>query len=269
MTLYLERPGGRISYDDSGGDGPLVVAAPGMGDLRQVYRLLAAELVGAGYRFVSMDLRGMGESTIDWQDYSDEAIGADLVALIDELGSGPAIVVGNSLTAASAVLAATTRPDAIAALVLMGPFVRDVPTSWFQKLAFRALLLPPWGRSAWVSYYRKQMYPLAPPTDHDEYVSALADNLGEPGRFKAFHSLAFNSHAAAEARLDDVSVPVLIVMGTADPDFPEPTEEARYLSERLAAELHLVEGAGHYPQAEAPETVAAAIRAFVSDRDVA
>jgi hypothetical protein len=35
---FLDRPSGRISYDDSGGDGPLVIAAPGMGDSRKVYR---------------------------------------------------------------------------------------------------------------------------------------------------------------------------------------------------------------------------------------
>jgi hypothetical protein len=33
-TQYLDRDGGRISYDDNGVDGPLVTAAPGMGDTR-------------------------------------------------------------------------------------------------------------------------------------------------------------------------------------------------------------------------------------------
>src|SRR5690349_11077388 len=39
-TSYLDRPGGRIAYDDSGGTGPLVIAVPSMGDLRQEYRFL-------------------------------------------------------------------------------------------------------------------------------------------------------------------------------------------------------------------------------------
>ena len=33
-----------------------------MGDLRSVYRFLAPELVGAGYRVATMDLRGHGDS---------------------------------------------------------------------------------------------------------------------------------------------------------------------------------------------------------------
>ena len=58
-TQFLERPGGRISYDDSGGDGPLILAAPGMGDSRKVYRHLAPALTGAGLRLATMDLRGI------------------------------------------------------------------------------------------------------------------------------------------------------------------------------------------------------------------
>jgi len=127
MAEYLERPDGRIAYDDSGGDGPLIVAAPGMGDLRGSYRHLAPLLVDAGCRFVSMDLRGVGESTVEWPDYSDAAIGTDMTALVNHLGGGPAVLVGNSLTAASAVIAATEAPASVRSLVLMGPFARDVP----------------------------------------------------------------------------------------------------------------------------------------------
>ncbi len=45
-------------------------------------------------------------------------------------------------------------------------------------------------------------------------------------------------------------------MGTADPDFPDPAAEADWIVAHLAhAERLLVDGAGHYPQAEEPETV--------------
>ena len=39
-TQYLDRGEGRIAYDVTG-SGPLVVAVPGMGDLRSTYRHLA------------------------------------------------------------------------------------------------------------------------------------------------------------------------------------------------------------------------------------
>ena len=115
---------------------------------------------------------------------------------------------------------------------------------------------PPWGRSAWLGYYRTKMYPRSTPPDHAEYMQRLGRNLAEPGRFAAFRALTSNSHAAAEARLDDVAVPVLVVMGTGDPDFADPEVEARGLADRLGARLLLVEGAGHYPQAECPDEVA-------------
>ncbi|MGI9585104.1 MAG: alpha/beta fold hydrolase [Acidimicrobiia bacterium] len=258
-TLFLDRPGGRISYDDSGGIGPLVVAAPGMGDSRTVYRHLAPALVAAGFRFVTMDLRGIGESTVDWDDYSDTAIASDYLALISELDAGPAVLVGNSLSCASAVIAATTAPETVLGMVIIGPFVRDVPQKAWQKAAFHAMLTPPWGRSAWISYYRKQMYPGATAEDHDEYVDALSENLAEPGRYASFRSLAFNSHAESGRRLGDVTQPVVVIMGTADPDFPDPTSEANELGEILNGEVVLSEGSGHYPQADNPDKVASPI----------
>lgn len=75
---YLEREGGRIAYEEAGGSGPVVVCAPGMGDLRGVYRFLAPKLVAAGYRVVTMDLRGHGESSTGWADHRPAAVGDDL-----------------------------------------------------------------------------------------------------------------------------------------------------------------------------------------------
>ncbi len=56
-TQFLKRPEGAIAYDDTG-SGPLVVCAPSMGDVRGEYRFLASQLVTAGHRVVTMDLRG-------------------------------------------------------------------------------------------------------------------------------------------------------------------------------------------------------------------
>ena len=158
-TQYLERPGGRIAYDDTGGDGQLVVAAPGMGDTRGSYRHVRAAMADAGLRFVTMDLRGMGESSARWEDLSDQGVASDYLALVEGLDAGPAVLIGNSKSCASAVIAATDAPDEVAGIVLIGPFVRVVPAKWWQQAMFAAMLAPPWGRSAWVSYYRKSLYP--------------------------------------------------------------------------------------------------------------
>src|SRR6187402_2496680 len=98
MTSYIERPdttgSRRVAYEVRG-DGPLVVTVPGMGDLRST----DAEL-------------------------GDAATASDITALIETLG-GPAVVVGSSMGASSAVLVAADRPDLLAGLVLLSPFVRN------------------------------------------------------------------------------------------------------------------------------------------------
>jgi len=264
MPETLHRPDGTIAYDDTGGTGQLVIAAPGMGDLRQVYRHLRSPLQDKGLRFVTMDLRGVGESSVGWSDYSDAAIGSDMLALADHLNAGPAVMVGNSLTASSAVIAATEAPGSVAGLVLIGPFAREIPSPGWQKALFKLTLTPPWGKSAWVGYYRKQLYPGTKPPDHGAYVASLKKNLSEKGRFNEFRSLAFNSHEESGSRLGRLSCPVLVIMGTADPDFPDPEAEARGLAAATNGEVLLIEGAGHYPQAQFPAEVADAIVSFSS-----
>lgn len=258
-TKLLERPGGSISYDDTGGDGPLMIAAPGMGDTRRVYRHLSPALTAAGLRLATMDLRGMGESSMLWDDFSDAAVASDLLALIDHLGGGPAFLMGNSMSCAASVIAATEMPDRVAGLALIGPFVRDLPLPWWQRAAFRAVLARPWGRRAWVSYYRRSLYPGPRPTDLDTYAKSLLENLSEPGRFAAFRAMAFNSHAESGERVSRVTQPALVIMGTADPDFPDPTREANEVARLLNGQVLLVEGSGHYPQADQPGEVAPAV----------
>jgi pimeloyl-ACP methyl ester carboxylesterase len=262
---YLERPEGHIAYDDRGA-GPLVVAVPSLGDLRQEYRFLAPRLVDAGYRVVTMDLRGQGESDVGFSEYTPEAVGADIVALVEHLDAGPAYVVGTSMAAGSAAWAAAERPDLVAGLVLVGPFVREMPSPFVQTLMLKALLTRPWGPAAWSMYY-KSLYPTAPPADLTDYRAALKQNLKQPGRFHALQGFTWSSRAEVEARLAGVRAPVLVVMGTKDPDFPDPTAEAHLVAERLNGSVTLIADAGHYPHAEMPDETAARVLDFLRHRD--
>ena len=92
-TRFLERPGGKVAYSDSGGSGPIVICVPGIGDTRAEYRFLAPVLERAGYRVIAMDPRGMGESSVTFEDYSAAAVGADMAALIQQIGSPPVNVI--------------------------------------------------------------------------------------------------------------------------------------------------------------------------------
>jgi len=119
-TSYLARHEGQIVYEVAG-QGPLIVLVPDMGDLLATYRFLAPQLRRAAYRVAECDLRGHGDSDVTFSGYGDEETASDLVALIDEL-SGPAVVAGNSMGAAAAVLAAADRPDLVVGPCASWPF---------------------------------------------------------------------------------------------------------------------------------------------------
>src|SRR6478672_13491401 len=123
-TRFSKVQDGTLAYDDTGA-GPLVICVPGMGDLRGEYRFLAPRLVAAGYRVVTLDVRGHGETSVRWPDYSVAGIGADILSLARALDAGSATIIGTSMAAGAAVWAAAEEPERVAGLVLIGPFVRD------------------------------------------------------------------------------------------------------------------------------------------------
>jgi len=258
----LQRPEGRLAYDLTGPtDGALVVCLPGMGELCSSYRHLVPLLVAAGHRVACLDLRGHGDSEATFSAYDDEALATDALALIAELG-GAAYVVGNSMGAGAAVIAAAQHPDAVRGLVLIGPFVRNPPGK-LASLLFRLVIMKPWGPAAFMSYYPKWT-PGVRPEGYDEHTTAVRENLRRPGHWKAFVRTTRTTHAPAEAVLGDVTAPAVVVMGTDDVDWKDPATEARWIGEALGAEVVMAPGVGHYPQAQAPDLVAAALGRLVA-----
>jgi len=261
-TATISRPEGAVAYEVAG-EGPLIVCVPGMGELRSSYRFVAPMLVAAGYRVALTDLRGHGDSDIGFDTYGDEGTAEDVAALIEELG-GPAIIVGNSLAAGSAVLVAASRPDLVSGLVLVGPFVRDPANSAFERMLFRVMMAPEWARPVWKSYLPK-LYAGHKPDDFAEYRTAVGNAMKKRGYTKAFALTTRTRHAAAAAALSSVHAPVLVIMGELDPDFPKPAVEADWIAEQLGGSVVMVAEAGHYPQAQRPELVGPAIEAFANE----
>jgi pimeloyl-ACP methyl ester carboxylesterase len=264
QTQFLKLPGGQIAYDDSGGTGPLVICVPGLGDMRQQYRFLAPRLVAAGFRVVTMDLPGHGESSVDWPDYSPAVVGADIVAMIRHLGASKAFIIGNSMAGGSAVWAAAEIPDNVAGIVMIDPFTREMPTSSFLLAFLKVAMLRPWGPSFWSMYYGS-LYKGAPPADLDSYRAALVVNLKQPGRIEATKALIFASQGSCEARIPKVHAPVLVMMGTRDPDFNDPAAEADWVASHLHGKKLMIDGAGHYPHVEYPDLVGEAVVGFMRE----
>ncbi|MGW0478939.1 alpha/beta fold hydrolase [Nonomuraea sp. NPDC003214] len=271
MTEFLTHDGGTLAYDVVG-EGPLIVLSHGMGDTREAYRFLAPLLVEAGYRVATADLRGHGESSTGWASYTRTDTAGDLVALIEHLGGGPAVIVGHSFSGGSATIAAAH--PAVAAVVEIGPFTR-VP-----KVAFGALFTNARYRTGllrllragitgnvdtWLSYL-DHAYPGVKPADWAVRQAALARTLREDGRMTVVQKMGQAAPKDAEAALPTLGVPALVVMGTLDPDWADPRAEADGIIAAMPSGLGsvvMIEGAGHYPHAQFPHEVADAVLAFV------
>lgn len=260
-TQQLRVTGGSIAFDDTGGDGPLVVMLPGAGDIRSEYRFLAPRIEAIGSRVVTADLRGHGESSADWTSYGVAETASDLIALLDHLDAGPATIVATSFAPAAAIWAAAERPELVGRFVLISAHLEAAPA--FQGAALRMAMRGPLAAPMWASQFRK-WHPGAPPADLDDHVASLSAMLGESARRKAVRETLTAHRDGLPARLRKLDVPTLVVMGDADSHFPDPTAEAATIADRTGGRVEMVVGAGHYPHVEFPDRVASAIGDFVA-----
>lgn len=269
-TRYLDHDGGTLAYDDSGGPGRPVVLVPGAGDLRAEYRFLTPHLARAGYRVVTLDLRGHGDSSTDWQSYGVAESAGDILALIDHLDAGPAVVVGTSFAPAAALWAAAEAPGKITRLVLISAHLDAAGGGALQNALLGAmmntLLRGPWKARAWEAAYRS-WYPSRKPADLDAYGRRLRAGVADPARARAARETLTASRAGLEARLARVTAPTLVVMGGADSHFKDPAAEAGRIAAAVGGTVRLIDGAGHYPHAEMPDEVAPLLLDFLLEGD--
>jgi pimeloyl-ACP methyl ester carboxylesterase len=261
-TQYMTHEQGKLAYTDYGGTGELVLMLPGMGALREEYRFLGPDLVAAGYHAVAVDLRGQGDSSAQWPAYDVPSVGQDILALVQHFGGQPAHVIGTSFSPAAIVWAAVEAPESIKSVTLIGAFVRDPQASPIMKMVMWAMMNNPWRVQAWRAFY-PSMYPSRKPDDFNAYLDQLTRNLKEKGRFDAVKEFGETSRKPSETRLTQIQCSTLVVMGTADPDFPDPVAEANYIVAQTGGQLALIDGAGHYPQSEMPESTTPVILDFL------
>lgn len=273
MTEFIDVEGGRIAYEITG-EGPTVVLVPGMGTTRSAYRFLVPQLVAAGYRVVNVDLRGHGESSMNWPSYTRTDTANDLIALIRHLG-GPVVLVGNSFSGGSATIVAAKAPELVTAIVEMCPFTRvpkvDVVAllrnSRHRKGVLLLLRTALTGSVDTWTRYLDHAYPGVKPADYAADLAELRANL-RAGAMTAARKMGQSQPTDAGAELPNVHCPALIVMGSLDPDWPDAETEAKGIVAAMpegVGRYVMIEGAGHYPHAQYPEEVLAALLPFLRD----
>jgi pimeloyl-ACP methyl ester carboxylesterase len=271
MLEQLTTDEGTIAYDLKGA-GPLVVLAHGMGDSRHSYRFIVPELVAAGYRVANVDIRGCGDSSTGWKGYSRTDIARDLVAVVRHLG-GPAVIVGQSISGGAATIAAANAPDVIVGVVELAPFTRKQSADLGGLLRNRrhragtvqlAKVMMSGSLKGWLAYLDIAIP--TKPVDWTEERRRIESTLEKPERMAVLKAMTKTTPADAGARLADVRCPVLVVEGSADPDWADPRAEGLRVVADLPAglgEVAVIDGVGHYPHAEAPAAVLALLLPFL------
>ena len=130
------------------------------------------------------------------------------------------------------------------------------------RLARTMLLgsLPSWMK------YLDLAYP-AKPADWDAESARIDAKLKEPGRMKALQTMCKSKPSDAGAALANVRCPVLVIEGSADPDWADPRAEGERIVADLAdglGELAVLDGVGHYPHAQTPDEVLALALPFLA-----
>ena len=109
-------------------------------------------------------------------------------------------------------------------------------------------------------------YPGRKPADWAERLALIESRLREPGRMKATQAMGKSAPTDAGAQLGNVRCPVLVVMGTQDPDWADPRAEGAAVIGDLPSglgRLEMIDGAGHYPHHQLPDRVASLVLDFL------
>jgi pimeloyl-ACP methyl ester carboxylesterase len=117
-------------------DGPLVLFLHGGGQTRQSWGRALGEAAQRGYRAVSLDMRGHGES--GWSPdgvYDMDRFSDDIRRVIEALGRNP-IIVGASMGGLTGLLVAAVPPPSVAGLVLVDVATRLEPEGTKEIASF-------------------------------------------------------------------------------------------------------------------------------------
>lgn len=253
--MSLEHQGRSVIVEFLGPEGgPGVICLPGMGDIRSVYRYVSEPLVSRGYRVVLVDLPGLGES-----EAGAEPSQVDIAHLVVDIAEGlasPSIVIAHSYTPDSALLASQMTRSIVGVLAI-GPWAITPELDPLMRSVSRIVGRTPW---LWGWFYRSLHK--RPPIDLKDHVRAIRTSLRRAGGTSTLQRMVLGVGKDATDRRKLTTVPVGVVMGSADPDFKDPLAEAEAFAQGLDATITLSDGSGHYPHTEDPETVLKAFDAL-------
>lgn len=255
----------RLYYETAGQGIPFVMIHAGVADNRQWNNEFA--FFAKHYQVIRYDMRGYGKSEpVDGEfNHLD-----DLAAILNALGiQEPALIMGCSMGGGLAMDFALTHPDRVRALILVGSgpsgLELDVPTpSKFAdaEKAFEA------GELDLVGEIETQIWFDGTGRTPGQVNQAMRKLVYEMNRQALAHEVKQlgkripNTQTPAFNRLNDLEVPVLIVVG--EHDTPYILAAADYMVERIpSAQKVIIEDAAHLPNMDHPNEFQAHVTNFL------
>lgn len=271
---HAEIRGGRIYYEEAGSGEPIILL-PGLGH-DHAYYAKTVPLLAVHGRVVTLDPRGLGQSSAATGGYSVEGWAADVVALIDWLGAPRAHLVGSSLGACVAMQAALDAPARVGSLTLVAGF-SELDRALEMNFRMRLKMLDATGLSDELAMHISMWTLGRSFLDSDEGRAAM-DKLfasvkrNSVERYKTFINtiLRFGrcepdqaGQPKLTARLHEIGVPTRVICG--EEDILTPVALSRRMAGRIpGAEFRVVPQCGHITFTERPRETAALIAEFLA-----
>ncbi|BBZ14424.1 alpha/beta fold hydrolase [Mycobacterium branderi] len=261
----------RVTYNDVGtralsvvGNGTPIVLLHGYADSADTWRGVLTRLEAAGRRAFAVDLPGFGQADPRRSGALVPQFDAFLDAILAE--TGPAVLVGNSLGAATAVRGAAHNPAAVKALVALNDPLNA--RHWLARVARRREIAATfWSRvahapvpSTALSWATRRIVPkflygpgiVADPEVvryWSQTISCVSD-VATLGRY----AFQYAYETTAGHRGVRVSCPTVIVHGARDRIIP--VQSSRLLHQQIpGSELVVLPRSGHCPQLDNPTSV--------------
>jgi 3-oxoadipate enol-lactonase len=250
--------GARIAYDDTGGSGPPVILAHGFLMDRSMFDPQVEALRGT-HRVITWDERGFGDTEYDDAPFTYWDSAADCLALLDHLGIERAVVGGMSQGGFVSLRAALTAPERVRALVLLDS---QAGTEDDELIPVYQGMLDDWAANG-VSDELAAIIAGIILGEAGINASYIAKWKARPQTFVRTPGQTLLTRDSVADRLGEITVPALVVHGTADAAI-DATK-----AERLAAGLPgcdgvvWVEGGTHAANLTHPDEVNAALTAFL------
>lgn len=260
VSLYAQDLG-------SGGTSGDVVLVAGFGLHHQVWDRQVRVLAERGHRVVCVDQRGHGKSDKPLAGYEVARLAEDLATVLERLDVVDCTLVGWSFGGQVAFRLAASKPKRVRRLALVGSnAVRASRSDQFPfgrepgKLAAALTAGEKADRIASRRATIRSGFAQEPEPDALDWLVRCSLDMPSWAAVACYHSML---ETDLVAELPNVTMPVLQVVGAADP--VHSAKGARWLNERLADAL-LVEIAdcGHYPMLEAADAFDRALVAFAA-----